>query len=165
MSMNMYVFAGNPFGLRALANDTERLHQLSFEPEDAGEQFSIADLHKSWHLLREVLGRARSSAGDPGAFIFEGGTEVGGDAGYGPPRLLMPEATASVWSLIQPIDDQRLDELLDLNALGAQEVIYGVHLDEPREQLLEEVRMYMGELQRVLSVAAERGWSILVVMS
>ena len=169
MSMNLYVVAGNGFRLRALATDDERLFDVCFNSAartaDDAPEFPVADLHKSWHLLREVLGRAKTDRGDPGAFIFEGGTAVGVDGGYGRPRLFTPEAVVSMWSLLAPIDDDQLDELFDLDALREEAMIYGIPLDEPRDELLAELGMYLSRLRDVLSNAANAGDSVLVVMS
>ncbi len=168
--MNFYVVAGNGFALRALASDSDRLHGLCFgdTPEESGgdePMFRVTDLHKSWHLLRETLGHAATAAGDPGEFIFEGGRGVGEDAGYGCPRLLHPDEVSRVWALLEPVGEERVDQLLDLEADPTLGVLYGIGPDEPREELVEELQGYLKALRVNVQRAAEAGESLLLVMS
>ena len=54
------------------------------------------NLEKSWHVLHYLLtGKAEEAPGPLGNAIL-GGTEIGGDLGYGPARFLTPQQVREV---------------------------------------------------------------------
>jgi hypothetical protein len=106
----------------------------------------VLDLHESWRMLHCLFAGDAFEGALPAATLLAGGREVGEDLGYGPPRMLSLEETASF---------ARFLDGLDLAALAAR-------LDA--EKLREELARYFPRLRAFVAAAAARRQGMLIWM-
>ncbi len=94
------------------------------------------NLEKSWHVLHYLLtGKAEEAPAPLGNAIL-GGTEIGGDLGYGPARFLTPPQVREVAAALAPISSDDLAKRFNLEAMMAAR-IYPVR-DESELELAQE---------------------------
>ena len=101
-----------------ILDDPERVDEL-LESEDGAR---LLDLDKSWHGLHWLLTGSPDPTAAPVSAAICGGEEVGEDLGYGPPRLLSPDAVQSVAVALGAIDVESLKARLDPAAMAQAEV-------------------------------------------
>lgn len=138
------------------------------EDEDAdgslqdGRDTIWLDLDKSWHGIHFLLTGTDWSVGDagPAGGAILGGRPVGEDNGYGPARLLEPEAVGSVAAALGRVSDADLRARFDPVDMQRLD-IYPQMWDEP--DVLEEYLMpYVAQLRDFYVRAASRGEGVLV---
>ncbi|MFC3742616.1 YfbM family protein [Paractinoplanes deccanensis] len=101
--------------LQAVLDDPEAIDAL-FEGDD------VIDLDKSWHGIHYLLtGTAWEITEGAGSAIL-GGTEVGDDNGYGPPRLLQPGEVKTVAAALETVRPASLRARWDPAALAEAEI-------------------------------------------
>jgi hypothetical protein len=132
------------------------------ENEDAG----VLDLHKSWHVLHFLFTGTAWEGAAPADFLLSGGKEVGDDLGYGPARLLAPEATAAFAQFLSAQTIGALTAKIDM-ALMSRLDIYGAEDDDPAgaEKIVEDVEAYFPKLQAFVAAAAARNDGLLLWMA
>jgi hypothetical protein len=112
--------------LRAVLDDPETVGTLLYgdlDDEDAEMPGPELDLDKSWHGLHYLLTGTGWDLGDgaAGAAVL-GGDEIGEDGGYGPARLVRPEAVQAVADALDAVDVERLRARFDPDAMAAAEI-------------------------------------------
>lgn len=145
------------------AGDLARLKDVNQVVEIFGRGGShILSLEKAWHGLDELL----TTASDVPElnFIMVGGTPVGTDLSYGPPRLLDAELLRRLDTALRAIDDDQLWAGFDPERFEEEGIYPGIW-DEPVEELREEYVGYFHDLQAFVQRVAASGGQILVVIS
>jgi hypothetical protein len=74
-------------------------------------------LEKSWHVLHYLLTGEAEEAPPPLGNAILGGTEIGGDLGYGPARFLSPQQVREVAAALATISKVDLAKRFDLDAM------------------------------------------------
>ena len=129
------------------------------------EQFESISLEKAWHGLHFLLtGDAWETEG-PAAFIVGGGAPLDGvDAGYGLPRLFMPDEVQQIHAKLNSTDGETLWSRYDSDAMTT-EGVYPDIWDEPEEDLKEEYLFYFTDLKNLVSRAAGAGQGLVVFLA
>lgn len=112
---------------KRVETDTEYLEDLLFEGEP--ESDLMVDLDKAWHGIHWLLAGSAWEADSPAGWAVLGGREVGEDQGYGPARLLDPEAVRQVASALDGVTSEALGQRMDRSAMAAAE-LYPMIWDE-----------------------------------
>jgi len=150
MGMCGYVRPVSPTALAALRKDPSGIEELV---ESDARQVS---LEKMWHAIHFLLsGDAEEVRGTAGLAVL-GGDEIGEDLGYGPARVLAPDAVARVAEALAPIDRAWVDAHFDAEAL-ADAGIYPEVWDEDRAELVDEIWSYLGPLCTAYAEARSSG--------
>jgi hypothetical protein len=122
----------------------------------------VLDLHESWRMLHYLFAGDAWEGTLPAATLLAGGREVGEDLGYGPPRMLSPEETASFARFLDGLDLDALAARLDAGALKS----LGAH--DPggggAEKRREELARYFPRLRAFVAAAAARRQGMLIWM-
>ena len=160
--------------LQISADDLEAFIQqpesvLSYlHPEDGGFP-DCCSVDKAWHGLHFLLG------GEPGFLLGRepgdgeraaakavlGGTEIGGDFGYGPTRYLTVAEVKEVADAISQIGREELARRFDAQAM-AKAGIYSFDLEDTD---LEHFTRYYEELKRYYEDAAKNGKAMLLFLT
>ncbi|GAB2769679.1 YfbM family protein [Terrabacter koreensis] len=120
------------------------------------------DLDKSWHGIHFLLTGTDWTAGDSGAAggAILGGRPVGEDNGYGPARLLEPEAVGEVAAALGRVSDADLRARFDAGEMQRLD-IYPQVWDEPG--VLDAYLMpNVARLRDFYTHAAARGEAVLI---
>jgi hypothetical protein len=121
-------------------------------------------LDKLWHGVHWILtGTAWDTRGALGKAVL-GGEEFGDDGGYGPARLLAPEAVAEVAAALASLDDDGLRRRFDPDAMTEAGIYPGLWRGEPglgETSLLPLAR----DLRRFYADAAAHGRWVLQALS
>lgn len=147
--------------LQLRAVDAATAEQLAAQPRRALATVSRlrtpgCDLHKAWHAIHFLLTGTADAGAEPHCYLLNGGVELGGDTGYGPPRLLRPEQVRAFNDVLQPINRLSvLRERFDHAAMVAAE-IYSVNEDDAEEDL-EFTAEFFKHLRRFIKNAADAG--------
>jgi len=93
------------------------------DDDDADMPEPELDLDKSWHAIHYLLtGTAWEVGDDPAGAAILGGVEVGEDDGYGPARLLHPEAVRAVSTALDALTIETLRARFKADAMAAAEI-------------------------------------------
>jgi hypothetical protein len=130
------------------------------ESEVAGSE--EYDLDKRWHVIHFLL-NGNVWEGTPPAFnVILGGTEIGEDTGFGPPRYLRPGEVKEVAEYLKSVSADQLLSRFDADALNANEIYSGHWNDDPEER--EVIRdCYLGLVKYYEQAARERRAMILLI--
>ncbi|WP_430788757.1 YfbM family protein [Actinoplanes sp. G11-F43] len=135
--------------------------------EDPGRAWRVLDdpgihLQKSWQGLHYLLTgtRGRVSAGVGSAIL--GGTEIGEDPGYGPPRLLTPDEVAAVASALDATDPPTLRARYDPEVLEEADVYPGAWPDKGFDDFL---GPYYDALRDFYRSAAAGGQAVIMALT
>lgn len=143
-----------------VAADPGRLEEL-VEEDTPGEEF--LDLDKAWHGLHWLLTGSVDDTSTPAGQAVLGGTEIGEDWGYGPPRLLRPDDVRRVAEALDAVTADDLRARFDAGAMTAADV-YPFIWDE--EDVFEEYLAPSFDLLRdFYARAASRGDAVLAVLT
>jgi uncharacterized protein DUF1877 len=129
-----------------------------------GDNLSSVSLEKAWHGLHFLLTGSAWAAEWPLGFLLQGGEPVGDDLGYGPARLLQPEAVSELDAALSGVSDDELWSRFDPDRMEEEQIYPGIW-DEPEDDLRDEYLGYFHELKRLVHEAAARGMAVLVVLS
>src|SRR5262245_36837129 len=97
--------------LRAVLNDPAAVDRLLYgdlDDLDAEMPEPELDLDKSWHGIHYLLTGTAWEIGEGAGAAILGGDEVGEDGGYGPARLVRPEAVRAVAAALSALDVETL---------------------------------------------------------
>ncbi len=111
----------------------------SAQPSGKGADISI---DKAWHGVHYLLCGQSAAGSDLASQVIMGGTEVGGDLGYGPARYFKPDQVAAIArELSRPNLEAEMDARFDPDQM-MQLGIYPVQFDDPddREWLMDAFR-------------------------
>jgi hypothetical protein len=143
-----------------VAADPSLLEDL-VEEDTPGQEF--LDLDKAWHGVHWLLTGSVDETTTPEGQAVLGGTEVGDDWGYGPPRLLRPDDVRRVAAALEAVTAADLRARFDPAAMTAADV-YPFIWDE--EDVFEEYLAPSYEtLRDFYSRAAARGDAVLAVLT
>jgi hypothetical protein len=122
------------------------------------------DVDKAWHGVHTVLtGRPDEDDTPIGRTVF-GGSEIGDDDGYGPPRLLTDAQVREVSDALDALGPGGFDARIDLDALARQSV-YPLGWDRADEA--HELRTWLVESYDTVAGAyrdaAKRGDAMLII--
>ncbi|MBL4684557.1 MAG: YfbM family protein [Nannocystaceae bacterium] len=170
MGMRSYFYALNRDGLSRLRfrPDSVETIMLGSDPGQttgqSGFEFPVVEcsIDKAWHGIHFLLTRTTDEQPLPLGFVLSGGTNVGGDLGFGPARLFSPEQVDEISTALEPFDAAFVAERFDHATLCEHE-IYST--DEGRE---EDDREYLcesfSELRAFMRAAGDRGDGVLTTL-
>jgi|ERR1051325_1358736 hypothetical protein len=124
----------------------------------------FVSLEKAWHGLHYLLTGSAAEADLPLGFILQGGAEVGGDLGYGPPRMFTDNEVRHLHTALEAVSDDILWSRFNPEAMSAAGV-YPEIWDEPESDLREEYTHYFHELKKLIAKANAEGHGLLVVLT
>ncbi|BBH70295.1 hypothetical protein ACTI_69800 [Actinoplanes sp. OR16] len=112
--------------LQKLLDDPSAVESILYgdlDDDDAEMPEPELDLDKSWHAVHYLLTGTAWSLGDtPAGAAVLGGTEIGEDGGYGPPRYLVPDEVQAIARALSALDERSLRSRFDPAALDAAEI-------------------------------------------
>jgi len=120
MSMIGNFLGISPDDLNALIADPSRVESFIY-PDDE-EHENCIDVDKAWHGIHFLLAGDTWGGKPPLANVVLGGTEIGGDVGYGPARFLTADDVRAVADAIKEITPDKLSELYDATNLSQNEI-------------------------------------------
>ncbi|QLQ36838.1 YfbM family protein [Micromonospora robiginosa] len=124
----------------------------------------LLDLDKSWHGLHYLLtGTAWDTDDGAGAAIL-GGEPIGDDVGYGPPRLLAPDAVRAVADGLDAVNEATLRARFDPDAM-TDEGIYPAIWHDGDDEFDTYLWPSFVELRRFYRTAATQGEGVLLAVT
>jgi hypothetical protein len=114
--------------------DRDKLEQLKTEPtqvevflfpedDDSDvEPEGTADVDKAWHGLHFLLCALAGDEHSPLASAVLGGSELGEDLGYGPPRYLEPAQVKEISEALGSVSTAQLEDAFDPVAMSKADV-------------------------------------------
>jgi hypothetical protein len=145
-------------GLAEAAQARSASSSAAIDPAQIGEQL---DIQKAWHGLHFLLGGSIDVTPELFGQAILGGTEIGDDAGYGPPRYHDAKAVIAIADALSSISPGALGSRYDADALNAADVYPGGWEDEENRQWL--IDAYTDVLDFYRGVAA-RGNAMLLYL-
>jgi hypothetical protein len=120
------------------------------------------DLDKRWHVIHFLLNGSAWEGTPPAFNVILGGTEIGADTGFGPPRCLRPGEVKEVAEHLKSVSADELLSRFDADALNANEIYSGHWSDDPEER--EAIRdYYLGLIKHYEQAAREDRAMILLI--
>lgn len=163
MSMLCNLVAVAPDELDRLIREPSGVIDVFFTNDDGEEprREQHLDLEKRWHGLHYLL-TGRAWDGDPPVSLaILGGTEIGGDTGYGPPRYLTPTEVGEVAAALDVLPREVLTQHYDADAMNRVE-IYPFGWDAAGVNWL---LPSFDELAEFYHTAAAKGRAVLICLS
>ena len=153
--------------LRLVLDDPAQVSALLYgdlDDEDAEMPDPELDLDKSWHGMHYLLtGTAWEVDEGAGAAIL-GGDEIGEDGGYGPARLLQPEAVRAVATALDAVDDETLRARFNPTMMMSAGIYPEIWTDDP--EILDDYLMaYLDALRQFYRTAATHGQAVLLAIT
>jgi hypothetical protein len=111
--------------LRTIRDDPSVIADLLWRDlEDEGTEMSESelDLDKSWHGLHYLITGSPWTVGEGAGAAILGGDNIGEDNGYGPARLLSPDAVRTIAAGLGTIDVETLRSRYDPDALTRSDI-------------------------------------------
>ena len=158
MSMTVILTAVTPDEIAAFLADPDTLDNVL-----GAKQARKVSLEKAWHGLHFLLTGSASGGTGPEAFLLAGGEASGEDRGYGPARLLRPDAVHALAASLSAISDDQLWRRFDA-AQMTEQGICPVIWDEPEAELRDEYLRYYHEMKRLVSAASQTNDGLVIVM-
>jgi hypothetical protein len=134
----------------------KRVAASSIGPADVGAEL---DIEKAWHGVHFLLcGSAGEVPGPLGNAVL-GGTQIGPDLGYGPPRYLEPAEVMAIAAALAPLTEETLAARFD-PAVFQQHEVYpgGWAADAERREWLCDA---FSQLKAFYAASAEGGYAVL----
>lgn len=151
--------------LQAVLDNPTEVTELLFgnlNDEAAETPKPVVDLDKAWHGIHYLLTGAAWSLGDgPAGEAILGGEQIGGDQGYGPVRLLRPEAVGRVAAALRGVSIEELRSRFDPDAMTAAEIYPDMWT---RDDFDEYLARYFTELRDFYAEAAANGQAALIAI-
>ncbi len=129
------------------------------ELDDFGEPVSLG---KDWHLLHFALTGTADAAPGPAGDAILGGEELGEDLGYGPARLLSPDAVRAVAAHLGRLGAAGIVGGLDLTAIPEEVYSADFVAEEDPEEVREELELVAEVLVGLYRAAAAEGKAVVV---
>ena len=149
-----------PIQLQGLLHEPSGVLNVFF-PDDLGSPNPRLDLDKMWHGLHYVLTGSAWDGDPPISLAVLGGTEIGEDTGYGPPRYLMPDEVRAVAAALDGTPHELFMERFDPSTMNDAE-LYSGYWDECEPEYM---RQLLGELAAFYASAAAAGMAVLICLS
>lgn len=153
--------------LRAVLDDPTKVNALLYgdlDDEGAATPEPDLDLDKAWHGIHYLLtGTAWEWGEEPAGAAILGGDVIGEDNGYGPARLLRPEAVRAIAAALDALSVEELRARFDPDAMAAADIypnIWGT--DDEFDNYL---APYFTELRRFYAAAAANGQAVLLAIA
>ncbi|HEY0639436.1 MAG TPA: YfbM family protein [Pseudonocardiaceae bacterium] len=145
--------------------DSAELSKVHADPMTAGELLydegdRSVDLDKAWHAIHFLLTGSDWTTSPGAGEAILGGSPIGEDAGYGPPRLLAPDRVAAVAAGLPAADDLRAR--YDRDALAAAGIYPGIWEDDDDDE--QYVLGYYEDLRGLYTAAATHGDAVLLAI-
>jgi len=156
--MNLTVNAVKPDEIEALLAEPGTLHRVL-----GADPARKVSLEKAWHALHFLLTGSASGGTGPEAFLLAGGEPFGEQGGYGPPRLLRPDAVHALSACLSAISDDQLWGRYDA-ARMTDEYIYPCIWDENEADLRKEYLGYYHKLKALVGRASQANDALVLVM-
>jgi hypothetical protein len=148
--------------LRGLAESTRAgsaSGSAAIDPAQLGEQL---DIQKAWHGLHFLLAGSIDLTPELPARAILGGTEIGEDTGYGPPRYHDAKAVVAIADALSSISPEAFGKRYDADALNAADVYPGGWEDEENRDWL--IDAYTDVLAFYRGVAARGNAALLYLI-
>lgn len=153
----------SPAERRALLDDPALVGPLLFGSGNGATEPEL-DLDKSWHGIHHLLTGSAWEIGEGAGAAILGGTPIGGDNGYGPARLLDPDAVRAVAAGLDGVDVATLRARFDPAELAAADVYPNIW-DGGAEEFDGYLAPYFTELRTFYRAAAAGGQAVLLVIT
>ena len=134
----------------------------SSAPIDPAQLGEPLDIQKAWHGLHFLLAGSIDVTPEPSGQAILGGTEIGDDTGYGPPRYHDAQAVVAIADALASIGTEAVARRYDADALNAADVYPGGWEDEENRGWL--IDAYTDVLAFYRGVA-ERGNAVLLYLT
>jgi hypothetical protein len=118
------------------------------------------DLDKSWHGIHYLLTGTAWRIGEGAGAAILGGDEVGQDGGYGPARLLDPDAVRAIATALDALDVQTLRARFDPDAMAAADIYPAIWTNGTDE--FDYLMTHFTELRRFYHAATVSGQAVLL---
>lgn len=145
--------------LAAARKDPARVDRIL---ESTGQE--VLDLDKAWHGIHYLLAGTAWKPGPGAGQVILGGTELGGDQGYGPAHVFGPEDVRRLAALLEAETPAKLTARYDPQAMARERIYPDVWLQEGKEAL-DYLLEYYVRLVAFYGSAAKRGRAILFVVN
>lgn len=162
MSMICNLVAITPDELRELIENPTEILDVFFPDDGAGQRRERhLDIDKSWHGVHYLLTGDPWEGEPPLSWAVLGGTGIGEDTGYGPPRYLTPDEVRDVADALDDASPESLTARFDPVAMKAE----GIY---PQGWQPEDLGWLLGnfdDLAGFYGVAAAEGRVVLLCLS
>lgn len=152
---------------RAVQENPESVEELlfgDFEDDDAEMPEPELDLDKAWHGIHFLLNGAAWTVGEGAGAAVLGGEEIGEDNGYGPARLLGPQAVQAIAAGLGALSVEALRARFDPQAMDAADIYPGIW-DEGIEAFDTYLGPYFAQLREFYQAAAAGGQAVLLALT
>lgn len=146
--------AVTPSKLQLIKSDPESVNGY-LNPDDGDPPFYV-EVDKAWHAIHFMLCGNADPGEDPQSQAILGGTEIGEDWGYGPPRYLLPHEVKEVASYLEPLTPELFAKRYDPTAMDT-EGIYPEIWERDGADGLEYVLEYYQQFRQFYLDAKSRG--------
>jgi hypothetical protein len=108
--------------LNQLRSNPDDIEDFLYPDDGDSEPPNYADLDKAWHCIHFMLNGSAGGTDSPLSLAILGGLPVGEDMGYGPARILDPQAVARIAAALATVDDANFSARYDPEAMQAADV-------------------------------------------
>jgi hypothetical protein len=150
--------------LTAVRADPTTVESLIYADHDDAEPGPALDLDKAWHGIHFLLTGSAWEIGEGAGGAVLGGEPIGGDTGYGPIRLLPPEAVRTVAAGLATLEIDELRARFDPESLAAADV-YPAIWDEGAEAFDGYLAPYYTHLREFYRAAALNNEAVLLAIT
>ncbi|WP_246427855.1 YfbM family protein [Paenibacillus phyllosphaerae] len=98
------------------------------------EEIESLYLDKSWHAIHYILNGKAWEGEEPLVHVILGGTPIGEDYGYGPPRYLTPEQVEQVAQALTGLQGAELIGRYNPDLMAQQDIYPQIDWDDEEEQ-------------------------------
>lgn len=122
------------------------------------------DVDKHWHILHYLFTGTAWEGTHPRAFLASGGSPIGCDRGYGPPRLFVPDELLEISTFLETLTMEVFASGYSLESIKAEALYYGQPGASAEERSAELNALWegVGEIRQFVAGAAKQGDGILV---
>ncbi|MFG2039544.1 YfbM family protein [Dactylosporangium sp. NPDC048998] len=154
--------------LQAVLEDPAKVDDLLYgdlDDDQAEMPEPELDLDKSWHGIHYLLtGTAWETGADPAGAAILGGEEIGADGGYGPARLLRPEAVRTIAAALDGLSIESLRARFDPQAMTAADIYPTIWMDGA-DEFDSYLAPHFTELRRFYQTAAAGRQAVLLAIT
>ncbi len=86
---------------------------------EGGEETYTVDVDKAWQAIHYMLTGTAEAGEAPASLAVLGGTEIGEDIGYGPPRILLPAEVKQVADFLEALPPEAFAQRYAPKAMDA----------------------------------------------
>lgn len=152
----------SPDELATLIADPSTVEAFIF-PEDEEHENSI-DVDKAWHGIHYLLAGDSWGGEPPLGNVVLGGTEIGDDVGYGPPRYLTADEVQAAAEALKPITPQMFRARYDASKLSMND-IYPQIWDDADDDAAGYLTNWFETLREYFFDAATKGHAMIKYLS